>query len=194
MAGIKRASSRITRLTAQQSPHSSVVTLFQLSDSKEDLKHAINDDSPARPAKRVKHATAVDSESNPEGSESTKNPEQTSPRKTKSIQQELAIPHPAPAQWRAAYDAIKEMRSKILAPVDTMGCDIAQRKESEPKVCLLREVCSLSSYSAKEPKICNPRFPHAVVSNKGRSNRRCCEPPAECPRRDTFRRKNDRCR
>lgn len=60
----------------------------------------------------------------------------TSPRKTKSIAQSLDIPHPTPERWRETYDAIKEMRSKITAPVDTMGCDRAQYKETEPRVRL----------------------------------------------------------
>ncbi|EPQ50587.1 DNA glycosylase [Gloeophyllum trabeum ATCC 11539] len=42
-------------------------------------------------------------------------------------------PHPAPVNWRETYDTIKEMRSRIKAPVDTMGCDQAQLKEQEPK-------------------------------------------------------------
>lgn len=57
-------------------------------------------------------------------------------RKTKSVAQSLDTPHPAPERWRETYDAIKEMRSKITAPVDTMGCDRAQYKETEPKVRL----------------------------------------------------------
>ncbi|TFY71651.1 hypothetical protein EVG20_g1361 [Dentipellis fragilis] len=65
-----------------------------------------------------------------------------SPRKPKAIPQALATPHPAPARWKETYDAIKEMRSKIVAPVDTMGCDRAQLKEDEPKA---RLVVSLSS-------------------------------------------------
>ncbi|KAF9501714.1 DNA glycosylase [Pleurotus eryngii] len=56
-----------------------------------------------------------------------------SPRKPRAIQQSLDKPHPAPEHWRETYDAIKEMRSKIVAPVDTMGCDQAQYKETEPK-------------------------------------------------------------
>ncbi|KAI0046586.1 DNA glycosylase [Auriscalpium vulgare] len=42
-------------------------------------------------------------------------------------------PHPEPVGWRDAYDAIKDMRSRIDAPVDTMGCDMAQLKENDPK-------------------------------------------------------------
>ena len=57
-----------------------------------------------------------------------------SPRKAKSIKQSLDVPHPAPERWRETYDTIKEMRSRIVAPVDTMGCDQAQLKEQDPKV------------------------------------------------------------
>ncbi|KAH9890497.1 DNA glycosylase, partial [Cubamyces lactineus] len=56
-----------------------------------------------------------------------------SPRKPKTIPTALETPHPAPPRWREAYDAIKRMRSRIVAPVDTMGCDQAQLKETDPK-------------------------------------------------------------
>ncbi|KAI6094540.1 DNA glycosylase [Pisolithus croceorrhizus] len=56
-----------------------------------------------------------------------------SPKKSKVIPQSLAVPHPAPERWKEAYDAIKEMRPRIPAPVDTMGCDQAQWKEQDPK-------------------------------------------------------------
>ncbi|KIJ95139.1 hypothetical protein K443DRAFT_683245 [Laccaria amethystina LaAM-08-1] len=56
-----------------------------------------------------------------------------SPVKAKPIPQALKTPHPEPARWKETYDTIKEMRSKIVAPVDTMGCDQAQFKESDPK-------------------------------------------------------------
>lgn len=46
----------------------------------------------------------------------------------------LATPHPAPEHWEEVYGLIREMRKKIVAPVDTMGCDQAQFKESEPRV------------------------------------------------------------
>lgn len=58
-----------------------------------------------------------------------------SPKKLKPIQQALEKPHPAPLKWEETYHAIKQMRSRIVAPVDTMGCDQAQLKESDPKVC-----------------------------------------------------------
>lgn len=63
-----------------------------------------------------------------------KSKKQSSPRKPKPIQQVLAVPHPAPLQWKETYDTIKKMRENIVAPVDTMGCDQAQHKEQDPKV------------------------------------------------------------
>ncbi|KAH9961049.1 DNA glycosylase [Russula dissimulans] len=56
-----------------------------------------------------------------------------SPRKPKAIKQALETPHPAPVRWRETYDAIKEMRSRFPAPVDTMGCDTAKWKETDPR-------------------------------------------------------------
>ncbi len=44
------------------------------------------------------------------------------------------MPYPAPERWRNVYDAIKAMRSNIVAPVDSMGSDSAQLKEKEPQV------------------------------------------------------------
>ncbi|KAG8952866.1 DNA N-glycosylase and apurinic/apyrimidinic (AP) lyase, partial [Tulasnella sp. 408] len=52
-----------------------------------------------------------------------------SPRKPKPIQKELDVPHAAPPHWRETYDLIKEMREKISAPVDTMGCASAMKDE-----------------------------------------------------------------
>lgn len=60
-----------------------------------------------------------------------------SPSKLKPIPQLLAEPHPAPPNWRETYDTIKSMRSKFIAPVDTMGCAEAQTGETEPQVSFL---------------------------------------------------------
>ena len=57
-----------------------------------------------------------------------------SPKKPKAIKQALEKPHPAPARWQETYDAIKGMRSRFPAPVDTMGCDTAKWKEIDPRV------------------------------------------------------------
>ncbi|KAH9930839.1 DNA glycosylase [Fomitopsis serialis] len=56
-----------------------------------------------------------------------------SPKKQKPIQQALETPHPAPARWSEAYSTIKDMRSRIVAPVDTMGCNRAQLEETIPQ-------------------------------------------------------------
>ncbi|KAF8710851.1 Endonuclease III -like protein, partial [Rhizoctonia solani] len=42
--------------------------------------------------------------------------------KQKPIVMELAKPHPAPPNWEKQYSLIEDMRSRIDAPVDTMGC------------------------------------------------------------------------
>jgi endonuclease III len=57
-----------------------------------------------------------------------------SPQKQKAIKQALEKPHPAPARWQETYEAIKEMRARFPAPVDTMGCDTAKWKETDPRV------------------------------------------------------------
>ncbi|KAI9570752.1 DNA glycosylase [Boletus coccyginus] len=57
----------------------------------------------------------------------------TSKPKPRAVLQSLDVPHPAPARWADAYAAIKAMRSRVVAPVDTMGCDQAQLRERDPK-------------------------------------------------------------
>ncbi|KAF9809239.1 hypothetical protein IEO21_07468 [Rhodonia placenta] len=56
-----------------------------------------------------------------------------SPRKQTSVAKALATPHPTPERWRETYDTIKDMRSRIVAPVDTMGCDRPQLEETTPQ-------------------------------------------------------------
>jgi endonuclease III len=55
-------------------------------------------------------------------------------RKPKKIPSKLEIPHPAPDNWEEAYGMIKEMRKREVAPVDTMGCQLAGKDEANPKV------------------------------------------------------------
>lgn len=139
MSSLKRtASSRSTRLTSRASIHDSAVTLFDLQDG--DVKDTSPSESPRR-SKRVK--TEVKAETIPQGLDLTdldsgspkkRGTNAKPPRKVKPIQQLLATPHPVPKRWREAYDAIKEMRSQMVAPVDTMGCDQAQMMETDVKV------------------------------------------------------------
>ncbi|GAA6003189.1 hypothetical protein JCM10207_001793 [Rhodosporidiobolus poonsookiae] len=46
-----------------------------------------------------------------------------SPRKPKAHVEALAIPHPAPKGWEKTYEVIRMQRERIVAPVDTMGCE-----------------------------------------------------------------------
>lgn len=41
--------------------------------------------------------------------------------------------HPPP-HWEEIYDAVTEMRKKILAPVDTMGCETLAEDHASPRV------------------------------------------------------------
>lgn len=42
--------------------------------------------------------------------------------------------HP-PAKWEEVYEAVKEMRKSVLAPVDTMGCETLADERLSPRVC-----------------------------------------------------------
>ncbi|KAF9022481.1 DNA glycosylase [Hymenopellis radicata] len=127
---------RSTRLVETVSPFNSSVTLVQIKEES---------DAEPRPSKRPKTEDSDDDQlaTNP----TPKRPKASSPKKH-PIPQSLATPHPAPDRWRETYAAIKEMRSTFVAPVDTMGCDQAQMRESNPKT--LR----------------HPRIPHAVLQTK----------------------------
>lgn len=146
MSAIRRvASERVTRLSAKSSPYHTAVTLYdaqgtpgpsttrrqtrrvkrenvELNDQ-EGSDDALPTAAKKKKAKVVKTATSV----------TTTETKSRSPKKPKAIPQSLDVPHPAPERWKEAYDAIKEMRSRITAPVDTMGCDQAQWKEQDPK-------------------------------------------------------------
>ncbi len=42
--------------------------------------------------------------------------------------------HPPP-RWEEIYEAVREMRKKVLAPVDTMGCETLAEENISPRVC-----------------------------------------------------------
>ncbi|KAK0458592.1 DNA glycosylase [Desarmillaria tabescens] len=114
-------------------PYNTSVTLVKL-EEESNLQSSSDQESPRRP-KRVKlEDTVQDIEEyanvcTPKRSKVKR----SSPKKLKPIPQSLATPHPAPEKWRDAYDAIKDMRSNIVAPVDSMGSDSAQLGEKEPQ-------------------------------------------------------------
>lgn len=122
---------------------------------------------------KVEVKTEVVTTSTPENSESKgpKPKRNASPRKPKPIPTALETPHPAPARWREAYDTIKRMRARIVAPVDTMGCDQAQFKETDPKVFMLllgspRVRMFLIHVVAAESTLFDARLAHAVFADQ----------------------------
>ncbi|KAI0042840.1 DNA glycosylase [Auriscalpium vulgare] len=161
---MKRSAS--SRLAAEKSPFDASVTLFKLEDTdialpgpsvrrskrlKADV-YAKADIEDVKLEQTVQEIVAVAGTSTPK---KAKAKAQVSPRKHKPVQQSLEKPHPAPAHWREAYDAIKEMRAHIVAPVDTMGCDSAQWKETEPKNKRFAVLVSLMLSSQTKDEVTN---------------------------------------
>lgn len=90
-----------------------------------------------RPTKRVNVERVAGAATEDEGASrkwSSKSSRPKAPKRQKPVQQSLDKPHPTPGHWKAQYDAIKSMRARVKAPVDTMGCDQAQNGETDPKV------------------------------------------------------------
>jgi len=92
----------------------------------EDLR--LFSDVPESSRKHEAYAVASDASSTPQKREVKAS------KKVKALRQVLDHPHPAPPNWRETYETIKRMRSHFVAPVDTMGCQQAQVKETDPKV------------------------------------------------------------
>ncbi|KAH9069418.1 DNA glycosylase [Lactarius deliciosus] len=139
---------RPTRLIAQQSSADQSVTLFKLEDPDDETldapvseRHSKRIKAEAKAKAEVLPSTGNDDDDDDDdalgnGSRSKKRAKTAaSPRKAKAkeIKRALDTPHPAPAHWRETYDAIREMRARLPAPVDTMGCDTAKWKETEPR-------------------------------------------------------------
>lgn len=139
----KSVTKRVTRLTAKASPYHTAVRLYEADDVAEPstmrrrVAHAqAKDEDTSHPDQEISdHTTSVSAKMEVQSSlMSMAATKSRSPKKPKRIPQSLDVPHPAPERWREAYDAIKEMRSRILAPVDTMGCNQAKWKEQTPEV------------------------------------------------------------
>ena len=152
---MKRRSGRSTpkaRLMSQQSSTDPSVTLFKLENPDGDSDSEPGPSTSPRRSKRVKveeivkvedvvheelpvsAATAAPAADKGKKARSAGRIPSTSPQKPKAIKQALKNPHPAPERWRETYGSIKEMRSRFPAPVDTMGCDTAKWKETNPRV------------------------------------------------------------
>ncbi|KAJ6630302.1 DNA glycosylase [Mycena sp. CBHHK59/15] len=119
MSGLQRTS---PRLNARVSPYHSSVTLYGVQDA-----------SSTPPRRKRAKAEPSTPETLPAASSSSKKLSK-SPHKSKTVYKKaLVTPHPAPPRWREVYDTIKAMRSTTVAPVDTMGCHMAQEKETDPR-------------------------------------------------------------
>lgn len=107
------------RTTRTSSPSENVITSKSLSKNQEKPKKLL------RTATRRSHSIS--------GSVSTapSPPRQTTSKKIKPA---LSTPHPTPERWKDVYAAITEMRKKVPAPVDGMGCANAGDVEINPKV------------------------------------------------------------
>lgn len=56
--------------------------------------------------------------------------------------------HP-PADWQEIYEAVQEMRKRVLAPVDTMGCETLAEEHLSPQVGSLSVALALDSSDQK---------------------------------------------
>ncbi|KAF8959767.1 DNA glycosylase [Flammula alnicola] len=177
MSATKRtASTRVTRLTSRASEFNTQVTLFEAADlveesprlSKrvktevkaetiadlEDLK-VTPGSTPTKTSRPTEPSNAIAS-----GSSTPLKRDVKSPKKVKAVPQTLDKPHPAPPNWRETYDTIKQMRSRFVAPVDTMGCQQAQVEETDPKNRRYATLVALMLSSQTKDEVMN-----AAVSN-----------------------------
>jgi endonuclease-3 len=171
MSALKRsASSRISKLTTRASPYHSSVTLYEAAPTgstsarKKRILKAECVDEIEDVVSETRLAGKLDQESGLYSSKK-KTRKTSSPRKP--IKQSLEVPHPAPENWRETYDMIKEMRSRITAPVDTMGCEQAQFKEQDPKVRV--DSCGIAFsvfIFSTESTICDSCITHVVFTNE----------------------------
>lgn len=161
-----RRSKRVkTKHDAVQLTTADLTTLVKVEDTSEETELQLVDSAPPskgssakrKPSARVKKEGSV------------------SPKKQKLIVQALETPHPTPARWSEAYNAIKEMRERIVAPVDTMGCNRAQLEETIPQVSviiqLLVDIAQIVA-PLSESAFRYVNFAYAVVADKRRNHLR----------------------
>ncbi|KAI6141527.1 DNA glycosylase [Pisolithus thermaeus] len=159
------ATERATRLAVKSSPYHAAVNPCDAQDipgpstarrrirEKRDVEHDDPEDLADRlPAATIKKRAKTKTTKTTTSVTITET-KSRSPKKSKVIPQSLAVPHPAPERWKEAYDAIKEMRSRIPAPVDTMGCDQAQWKEQDPKNSRFATLISLMLSSQTKDEV-----------------------------------------
>ncbi|KAF8626206.1 hypothetical protein AX15_004896 [Amanita polypyramis BW_CC] len=146
----KSVRTRTTRLLSRPSPYHKSVTLLETD--------AAGGSSVRRASTRSRRTEIVDVEDfalteQPLTDAVNKNNKSSTRKQQKHIRTALEKPHPAPEKWKEVYDTIKDMRSRIVAPVDTMGCDQAQLKETDPKNCRFATLVSLMLSSQTKDEV-----------------------------------------
>ena len=125
--GLERASfspASSTLLSLQADQEVSIKDFVETRPSKR-RKHQAPDTSPAR-FRRTASITAESGDCKP--SKTRRQPA----KKVVNDLGEVEI-HP-PSNWESVYDAVREMRKQVLAPVDTMGCETLAEPQLDPKV------------------------------------------------------------
>ncbi|KAG6375824.1 hypothetical protein JVT61DRAFT_2681 [Boletus reticuloceps] len=120
-----------TRKSHRVKPESTDAETPGPSDSRRGARSTAKKSKPATRQPSVKSELLEEGDADHDASPQKPKPKRKS--KQKAVTQRLETPHPTPADWANAYAAIKAMRARIVAPVDTMGCDRAQFGEREPK-------------------------------------------------------------
>ncbi|KAI6097767.1 DNA glycosylase, partial [Pisolithus croceorrhizus] len=161
MSAARRVATELaTRLAVKSSPYHAAVNPCDAQESpgpstarrRIRVKRPVEHDDPEDLANRLPAAT-IKKRAKTRTSVTIAETKPRSPKTSKVIPQSLAVPHPAPERWKEAYDAIKEMRSRIPAPVDTMGCDQAQWKEQDPKNSRFATLISLMLSSQTKDEV-----------------------------------------
>lgn len=92
--------------------------------------------SPSKQGRRSIKLEDNEGAATPRAKPASSSPFSISPQKTnpKSIKLELDASEikPAPKRWRAQLDVLAAQRRRIVAPVDTMGCEALSSSEADP--------------------------------------------------------------
>lgn len=76
-----------------------------------------------------------------------------------------------PADWAQIYDAVKEMRKTVLAPVDTMGCERLAEEHISPRVSISNPFSKMVKAPFSQlnlyvgPTLPNSNCPNALIPN-----------------------------
>lgn len=86
--------------------------------------------APARPSSRKRAAVGIDAQDGNANTTATVKKARRAPAK-KAIADDGSVKVEPPPNWEEMYSLTAEMRSRVVAPVDTMGCEsLADRKDS----------------------------------------------------------------